>query len=71
MELVAILKKLMHQHQLTVTQLAERSGVGQPVIHRLITGELSEPKLKTVQKLAVYFEVTLGQLAGMEPLPQV
>lgn len=37
--------------------LARSSGVPQPTIHRILTGETSEPRRSTMQPLATYYGV--------------
>lgn len=41
----------------------------QPVIHRIWSGETTNPKIETVRPIAKYFGVSLSALVGDEPLP--
>jgi phage repressor protein C with HTH and peptisase S24 domain len=54
------IKKLMEEQQLTANALAERSGVPQPTISRIINGSHGDPRTKTLEKLAaaLNFSVT-------------
>jgi SOS-response transcriptional repressor LexA len=42
--------------------LEREAGVPQPTIHRILTGESSDPRTKTLQPLAQYFGVTVADL---------
>lgn len=63
-----ILNKLIEQNAISISTLARQTGIGQSVIHRLATGETSNPKLDTLKPIAKYFTVSLDQLIGNEPL---
>jgi SOS-response transcriptional repressor LexA len=68
-ELSRILKALMHEVSITVTELARRTKVGQPVIHRMATGETDNPKVGSLSPIAKFFNVNISQLIGDAPLP--
>ncbi len=59
---------LMELHAITETELARRSKVPQPTIHRLLSGATPDPRLSSLKPLAKYFNISLGQLVGEEPL---
>lgn len=63
------LKQLMSAHKLNTMELARRTGIGQPVIYRLISGETDNPKIITLCALADYFGISVNQLIGDAPLP--
>lgn len=67
--LSANLKTLMSLGKVNASELARRTGVAQPIIHRLSTGQNINPKLATIKPIARYFMVTMSQLIGEEPLP--
>lgn len=67
-ELSNILRSLMSELTITVTQLARETGVGQPVIHRISTGETKDPKASSLSAIAKYFNVTISQLIGDDPM---
>lgn len=48
-------------------RLSAISGVPQPVIHRLQSGETTNPKVQTLQALCKALDVTLPQLLGETP----
>ncbi len=65
----ANLKTLMSLGQVNASELARRTGIAQPIIHRLSTGQNTNPKLATIKPIARYFLVSVSQLIGEEPLP--
>lgn len=67
--LSGVLSTLIQQHGLTVTELARRVGIAQPVIYRMVKGETTDPKLGTLIPVAEFFQLTLDQLTGRAPLP--
>ncbi len=69
-DLSSILKALMHEVGITVTELARRTGVGQPVIHRMASGETDNPKVGSLSPIAKFLNVTISQLVGDDPLPK-
>ena len=68
--LAHILRQLMIEQDLSVSELARRTGIGQPVIHRVASGETEDPKASTLSAIANYFAVSISQLIGDEPLPK-
>lgn len=69
MNISKTLKQLMAEHKLNTMELARRTGIGQPVIYRLISGETDNPKIITLCSLADYFGISVNQLIGEAPLP--
>ena len=63
------LKALMGLAKINASELARRTGIAQPIIHRLSTGQNTNPKLATVKPISEYFMVTISQLIGEEALP--
>lgn len=63
------LKTLMSSGAVNASELARRTGVAQPIIYRLSTGQNTNPKLGTVCPISDYFMVTVSQLIGEVPLP--
>lgn len=43
-------------------ELQKATGVPQPTVHRILTGESADPRTATLQPLADYFEVTVAAL---------
>lgn len=63
---VSILQKnldwLIKQKKTSPYELQRVTGVPQPTIHRIQTGESSDPRTKTLQPLADYFGVSVADL---------
>lgn len=64
------LKALMAELHITESELARRTGIGQPVVHRIASGETDNPKVGTLSPIANFFALSISQLIGDEPLPQ-
>lgn len=56
------LEWLISQRKTNPYELQRATGVPQPTIHRILTGESSDPRTKTLQPLADYFQVSLADL---------
>ena len=63
------LKALMREVGITVTELARQTDVGQPVIHRMASGETDNPKVGSLSPISKFLNVNISQLIGDEPLP--
>lgn len=68
-QLNSILKALMTEIRINESELARRTGIGQPVIHRICSGETDNPKVATLSPIANFFAISISQLIGDEPLP--
>jgi transcriptional regulator with XRE-family HTH domain len=66
--LSAILSHLMSEKRIKSAELARKTGVGQPVIYRLMTGTTDNPQVSTLIPIAGFFGVSLDQLMGLSPL---
>lgn len=56
------LEWLISQRKTNPYELQRATGVPQPTIHRILTGESSDPRTKTLQPLADHFGVSLAEL---------
>ena len=63
-----ILKGLMAELGINESELARRTGIGQPVVHRICSGETDNPKVATLSPIANFFAISISQLIGDEPL---
>lgn len=63
-----VLRLLMRSKQISEWRLAEETAVSQSTINAILTGRSREQKDSTLEPLAAYFECTLAQLRGYEPL---
>lgn len=59
------IRELRNEQSLTLKELGEKVGLAPNTISQYETGD-REPKLKTWQKLADYFDVSVGYLQGIE-----
>ncbi|WP_081785912.1 helix-turn-helix domain-containing protein [Halomonas sp. BC04] len=61
------LRKLMDEHGISENELAKRSGVPQPSIHRIVNDKIKSPKYENVTKLARALGVSPEYLMHGEP----
>ena len=66
--LADILNMLLHKNNLRPTDLSRKTKIPQPTIHRITNGICTNPHRATLQKMADYFELSLAQLRGDEPI---
>jgi len=59
-----ILKEIMIERKLSEGELSRMSGVTQPTIHRMVSGETREPRRSNVKKIAAALGVTSEHLLG-------
>lgn len=64
-----ILRALMDEMELSESELARRTQIGQPVIHRILSGETDNPRVATLSQIANYFSISISQLIGDAPIP--
>lgn len=69
MSIARILTELMARERLSDNDLAARTGVPQPTISRIKSGDSRDPRDSTLRPLAEYFRISLSQLRGDVPLP--
>lgn len=65
------LRTLMNETKLSESELSRRTGVAQPIIHRMLDGNNKNPKIATLNPIAKYFQVTISQLIGDEHLSHI
>ena len=46
----------------SLTSLARRTGINQPTLHRIMSGETEDPRLSTMLVLAKFFDVPVEEL---------
>jgi|SRR3990167_4637252 len=66
--LSTILSHLMSEKGIKSAELARKTGIGQPVVYRLMTGVTENPQVLTLKPIADFFGVSLDQLLGLSPL---
>lgn len=64
------LDKLMRSAGISQSELADRTGVPQPTIHRILAGESKDPRHSTVKLLAGFFGTTAARLRGDDLAPE-
>lgn len=69
MSLRDVIKELQESYQITDAELARETGIPQATIYRLVSGMTDDPKVSSLKPLASFFNITIGQLTGDEPLP--
>lgn len=67
-KLAAIIKSLMREKDISVTELARQTQISQPVLHRLTTGATYNPQIETLLPIARFFAISIDQLIGNAPL---
>jgi SOS-response transcriptional repressor LexA len=65
-----ILGRLLSEHNLKVTELARRIKIPQPTVQRIVTGTSENPQMSSLKSIAEYFDITVDQLKGIEPIPK-
>lgn len=65
-----ILKKLLFQKRMRAIDLVRELNIPQSTVHRLLTGASSNPHKDTLEPIAEYFDISIEQLKGVEPLPE-
>lgn len=66
------LEHLMQLHgNLTVTELARLTSIPQSTLHHILSGVTKSPRKNALESLANFFAVSVEQLTGVKPLPNV
>ncbi len=68
--LMSVLKCLLNQSNLTGNALAKEINLPTPTVHRLMSGDVSDPRISTLTLIADYFGVTIEQLLGRAELDE-
>lgn len=66
--LIETLRALMQEQNLNETQLARAINTPQPTIHRILSGQVTDPRISTLNTIAKYFGISLDQLLGNAPI---
>lgn len=64
-----ILNRLMSDKSIRVTELARRTNLPQPTVHRIAAGVCEHPHQSSLKPLAEYFGITVEQLKGHDHIP--
>lgn len=60
--IIMCLQDLCRQRNITVNKLATLSGITQSTVENIMSGKTTNPKLKTLHKLAVGLDMTVSEL---------
>jgi transcriptional regulator with XRE-family HTH domain len=63
------LKYLMDELAIGANELSERAGIKLPALYKIISGETGNPSVYTITPIARFFNVSIEQLIGDQPLP--
>jgi len=56
------LHRLMNEKNITEAELARRTNIPQPTLHKILSGKTSDPRASTLRSLADFFGVTIDAL---------
>jgi SOS-response transcriptional repressor LexA len=62
------LTTLMEEAHINVSELARKVGIGQPVLHRIMAGETTNPNVNTLSPIAKFFSISISELIGDSPI---
>lgn len=61
----------MFMRNLKSAELARLTGISQPTVHRIVEGESTRPHQDSLQVLANFFNLTIPQLKGLDPIDEL
>ncbi len=64
-----ILAYLLNKSGLSEAALSRKIGIPRATINRIVSGRTPDPRASTLTAIAKYFNVTVDQLLGKQPLP--
>lgn len=64
-----ILSELMFDKKIKMIDLAHQTGVPQSTLSRILSGETTHPHRSSLEPLAGFFQISINQLLGNEPIP--
>ena len=68
LEISAILSHLIKKSGISEAALGREIDVPRATINRLVSGKTPDPRASTLKAIATYFNVTVDQLLGKQPL---
>lgn len=63
-----VLSELMFERKIKMIELAHLTGVPQSTLSRILSGETTHPHRSSLEPLAAFFQVTVNQLIGKDPI---
>jgi SOS-response transcriptional repressor LexA/DNA-binding Xre family transcriptional regulator len=67
-KLSEVIKKLLLNAGISEAELARRTTMPTATLNKLKTGTIDDPRLSTLQTIANYFDITIDQLIGKQPI---
>lgn len=64
-----VLTQLMQEVNINEAELARKTEIPQPTLHRILSGATKSPRGNSLAPLANFFSVTINQLMGVDELP--
>jgi SOS-response transcriptional repressor LexA len=61
-DLTNTLHRLMDEKKITEAELARRTNIPQPTLHKILSGKTGDPRASTLKSLADFFGVTIDML---------
>lgn len=68
-ELSQILKELIKTRGLSVSEFSRKIDIPQPTIQRIASGKHIRPHQKNLEVISKFFDISIDQLCGVEPIP--
>lgn len=65
-----VLQQLMQEVNINEAELARKTDIPQPTLHRILSGATKSPRGSSLAPLANFFSVTINQLMGVDELPE-
>jgi len=63
-----VLKQLMEEHKISLSDFSRKIGIGYPTLYQILESKNVHPRVSTLIPILKYFNITLEQLIGEEPL---
>ncbi|MCE3232808.1 MAG: peptidase S24-like domain protein [Rickettsiaceae bacterium] len=70
LEITDVLKTLIEKNHISEAELARQTDIPRATINRLVSGRTPDPRASTLNAIANYFDITVDQLLGNQPLPK-
>lgn len=68
MNISHVLSELMFEKKIKMIALAHQTGVPQSTLSRILSGDTTNPHRSSLEPLATFFEISIDQLLGREPI---
>ncbi|QBS13517.1 helix-turn-helix domain-containing protein [Legionella geestiana] len=68
MSIATVLPLLLQKYNLNALELERMTGVPSSTIYRLLKGSAANPTVEVLKKISSFFQITISQLIGEEPM---